>query len=152
MLKLGKMTDYAATVLVVLAQADEPRLTAQDVSARSLLEVPTVSKLLKLLVHAGLVHSTRGAYGGYSMAKSADQITVADLIAAIEGPVAMTECTIEGSECVQESSCQMAANWQKVTDVVQKALETVSFVEMLPKPIHKIEKDPKSIPLLVEVR
>ena len=132
MLKLGKMTDYAATVLVVLAQTHDEKLTTSQVSELAMLEIPTVSKILKLLTHAQLVTSIRGAHGGYMIARSPDEITVADLISAIEGPVAMTDCTVEGGSCLQESTCQMAANWQKVTTVVRQALENVSFAEMLP--------------------
>jgi len=77
MLRVSKLTDYATAVMTVLADASEPVLSAQDLTERARLELPTVSKLLKQLAHAGLVESFRGVNGGYRLARAPERITIA---------------------------------------------------------------------------
>jgi FeS assembly SUF system regulator len=101
---------------------------------RSHLELPTVSKVLKLLVKTGLVDSYRGAAGGYSLERSATRINVAEIIAAIEGPIAMTECSVEEGLCAQEDNCGLRGNWQRISVAVARAMEGVSLAEMA-KPV-----------------
>ena len=95
MLRISKMTDYAIMVMVELHASHGEVLSAHALAERSRLELPTVSKVLKLLVKTNLVDSYRGANGGYSLERKAEDISVADIIAAIEGPIAMTECSVE---------------------------------------------------------
>jgi FeS assembly SUF system regulator len=92
--------------------------------------LPTVSKVLKLLVKTGLVDSYRGASGGYSLERDALDISVAEIIAAIEGPIAMTECSMEEGLCAQEAICNLRGNWQRISIAVVKAMEGVSLAEM----------------------
>jgi len=130
MLRISKMTDYAIMVMVELHAFRGEVLSAQALAECSGLELPTVSKVLKLLVKAGLVASYRGPSGGYSMEMNAHDISVAEIIAAIEGPIAMTECSVEEGLCAQEALCGLRGNWQRISVAVAKAMEGVSLADM----------------------
>lgn len=113
--------------------ASRPGLTlsASEIGAGARLPVPTVSKLLQLLAKGGLVESHRGARGGYSLAVPADRIPVSRVIEAIEGPIALTACTIEASEdCGIEEYCQVRAPWRRINRAIRGALEEISLAEM----------------------
>ena len=130
MLRISKMTDYAIMVMVELHGLRGEVLSAHALAERSHLELPTVSKVLKLLVKTGLVASYRGPSGGYSLERDAEEISVAEIIAAIEGPIAMTECSVEEGLCAQEAVCGLRGNWQRISLAVAKAMEDVSLAEM----------------------
>jgi FeS assembly SUF system regulator len=130
MLRISKLTDYAILVMVELARARRDVLSAQVLAARAHIELPTASKVLKLLAGAGLVRSYRGASGGYAVDRPAEAISVADIIAAIEGPIAMTECSVHAGLCSVEASCHARSNWQKISRAVAGALQQVSLAEM----------------------
>lgn len=130
MLRISKMTDYAIMVMVELHVARGEVLSAQALADRSHLELPTVSKVLKLLVKTGLVDSYRGAAGGYSLERDAQHVSVAEIIAAIEGPIAMTECSAEEGLCSQEDFCGLRGNWQRISVAIAQAMENVSLAEM----------------------
>ena len=130
MLRISKMTDYAIMVMVELHASCGEVLSAQALAERSHLELPTVSKVLKLLVKTNLVDSYRGANGGYSLEREAKDVSVAEIIAAIEGPIAMTECSVEEGLCAQEAICGLRGNWQRISVAVAKAMEGVSLAEM----------------------
>jgi len=117
-------------VMVELHASRGEVLSAHALAERSTLELPTVSKVLKLLVKVGLVESFRGASGGYSMEMDAADISVAEIIAAIEGPIAMTECSVEEGLCAQEAICSLRGNWQRISIAITKAMEGVSLAEM----------------------
>lgn len=129
MLRISKLTDYAILAMVELAR-DGGILSAQRLAERTEVETPTVSKVMKLLAQAGLVVSTRGASGGYKVARNAGAINVAEIIAAIEGPIAMTECSVEQGLCTVEHNCSMRSNWQRISMAVARALADVSLAEM----------------------
>lgn len=129
MLRISKLTDYAILAMVELAR-DGGKVSAQALAERVGVETPTVSKVLKMLAQAGLLTSTRGANGGYRVARAAGEINVAEIIAAIEGPIAMTECSVEAGLCQVEHSCSMRGNWQRISVAVARALREVSLAEM----------------------
>lgn len=129
MLRISKLTDYAILLMVELAREGE-MLSAQALAARIGVELPTASKVLKLLAGSGLVESFRGATGGYRVTRPAEVINVAEVIAAIEGPIAMTECSAETGLCSQEDSCELRGNWQHISLAVADALTNVSLAEM----------------------
>jgi len=129
MLRISKLTDYAILVMVELAREGE-MLSAHALAERVHVEIPTASKVLKLLAGAGLLESYRGANGGYRVSRLASDISVAEVIAAIEGPIAMTECSAEEGLCSQEESCELRGNWQRISFAVARALQEVSLVEM----------------------
>jgi FeS assembly SUF system regulator len=129
MLRISKLTDYAILMMVELTQ-DSEMLSAQALAARVQVEVPTASKVLKLLAGSGLLESYRGANGGYRVTRGAADISVAEVIAAIEGPIAMTECSVEEGLCSQEDHCGLRGNWQRISLAVAEALQKVSLAEM----------------------
>ena len=117
-------------VMVELSASRGEVLSAHALAERSHLELPTVSKVLKLLVKMNLVDSYRGPNGGYSLERRAEDISVAEIIAAIEGPIAMTECSVEEGLCAQEPVCGLRGNWQRISVAVANAMEGVSLAEM----------------------
>jgi FeS assembly SUF system regulator len=129
------MTDYAILLMAELTRQGET-LSAHVLADRIRVEVPTASKALKLLAGAGLLSSYRGANGGYRVTRPASRISVAEIIAAIEGPIAMTECSVEVGLCHQEDSCHLRSNWQRISMAVSRALEEVSLAEMS-EPLRK---------------
>jgi FeS assembly SUF system regulator len=129
MLRISKLTDYAILVMAELAREGE-MLSAHALAERVHVESPTASKVLKLLAGAGLLESYRGASGGYRVSRQAADISVAEVIAAIEGPIAMTECSVEEGLCSQEDSCELRGNWQRISVAVAGALQEVSLAEM----------------------
>ena len=129
MLRISKLTDYAILMMVELSRNREV-LSAHALAERVRVEVPTASKVLKLLAGQGLLESFRGASGGYRVRRGASDISVAEVIAAIEGPIAMTECSVEQGLCDQEDSCELRGNWQRISLAVAEALEKVTLAEM----------------------
>jgi FeS assembly SUF system regulator len=105
--------------------------TTRDVAARTYLPLPMVSKILKALVRGGLLESQRGVNGGYSLARCPEEVSVADIITALEGPIGMTECTGEEADpCTLEHTCAVRSNWQLVNEVVRRALENITLDHM----------------------
>ncbi|ACG72124.1 transcriptional regulator, BadM/Rrf2 family [Anaeromyxobacter sp. K] len=125
MIRLSKLTDYAIVILANLARAGEGTLTAQDLAERSKVPLPTVSKLCKELSKAGLVLSHRGRHGGYGLARPADAISIAEIVEALEGPIALTSCVEPGAQpdaCGLEATCPAKASWDPVSRAIQGAL------------------------------
>ena len=118
-------------VLTVLASDPAAVLSASELAERAGLEVPTVAKLLKPLAQAGLVEGFRGANGGYKLARDAADISLVEIVEAMEGPLGMTECSVHAGQCGIEDSCGVRANWRRINDVVADALRGVSLAQML---------------------
>ena len=133
MIRLAKLTDYGLVLMTLLARQDPASVhTARDVASVSRLPLPTVSKLLKMLLQSGLLASHRGINGGYSLAKQPAEITVAEIIAAIEGPIALTECSTDVSGlCDLERSCPIKRNQRVISQVVRGALEKVTLSDLI---------------------
>ena len=131
MIRMTRMTDYGIVLLSRMAHAAEEVHNARDLAVESHLPLPTVNKVLKMLTRKGLLLSRRGAKGGYSLARRPDQISLAQVIDATEGPVALTECTgrLPGA-CQHEGACPVQGNWQRINGVVHAALQRVSLLEM----------------------
>ncbi len=130
MLKLSRLTDYAAVVMAWIARHPDKPHPAADLAEAVTLPAPTVRKTLKMLVRAGLLTSVRGAQGGYRLARPASRITAADIIAAIEGPVAMTECSHDEGDCELLDTCGVADNWQRVSLAIRTLLESVTLAHL----------------------
>ena len=140
MLRVTKLTDYATVVLTVLASDAATVLSASELAERAGLEAPTVAKLLKPLAQAGLVAGFRGANGGYRLARDAADISLVEIVEAMEGPLGMTECSVHAGQCGIESSCGVRANWRRINDVVADALRGVSLAQMLEPAPHAPRK------------
>ena len=135
MLRVTKLTDYATVVLAVLADAPSGVHSAAELAERSRLELPTVSKVLKPLAHAGLVTGFRGASGGYRLARPASQISLIEIVEAIEGPLGMTECSGEHSRCEREAHCGVQDHWRQINDIIADTLRGMTLAQMLPRAI-----------------
>jgi FeS assembly SUF system regulator len=130
MLKMSRLTDYGTGVLAYLANAGSRPHSANEVAELTGLPAATVSKVLKLLTRSGLVTSHRGAQGGYVLSRPATEITAAEVIDALEGPVALTECSIEDGSCELESICLVGNAWQRINVAIRRALEEISLAEL----------------------
>ena len=130
MLRLSKLTDYGTVVLAEMARHPERHHSATELATSLHLATPTVSKLLKAFTRGGLVTSQRGAKGGYSLARSADAITAVQIIDAIEGPVAITQCSMSHSRCGIEAVCGVGHNWQRISLAIRDALRTVTLAQL----------------------
>jgi len=139
MLRVTKIADYGIVMLTHLANHPGGHFNARDLARTVQLPLPIVSKVLKLLAREGLLASQRGTKGGYGLARKPSEITVAQIIQALEGPIAVTECTdrING-ECYLELKCPVRANWHRINQAIQLALENITLAEMtqpLPQPL-----------------
>ena len=146
MLRVTKLTDYATVVLTVLAARPGDVLSAAELAEQAGLEVPTVAKLLKPLSQAGLVAAFRGSNGGYRLARAAADISLVEIVEAMEGPLGMTECSLHAGNCGIEHSCGVRANWRRINDVVADALRGVTLAQMLaPPPRHPRKAIPATL-------
>ncbi|WP_305804408.1 SUF system Fe-S cluster assembly regulator [Stenotrophomonas sp. YIM B06876] len=131
MLRVTKLTDYATVVLTALAARPEVVLSATELAEYAGLEATTVSKLLKPLAQAKLVEGLRGVRGGYRLTRCAGDITLIEIVEAMEGPLAITECSHEQSQCGIADQCGVRSNWRLINDVVADALRGVTLAQML---------------------
>jgi len=142
MLRVSRLTDYATVVMTCIATHPEEVLSTAQIADEAHLELPTVSKLLKALGHAGLVASFRGVNGGYRLARDAREISLAQIVEALEGPIGMTECSLAEGQCERESRCNVRGSWQQVNGVLANALRAVSLADMLkPSAAHNPQID-----------
>ena len=130
MFRISRLTDYATVVMTAMASEPAAVLSAAELAERARLEPTTVSKLLKQLAQAQLVESFRGASGGYRLARAPEAISVADIVAAMEGPFGMTECTVHEGNCGHEAHCGVRGNWRRISEAVEAALRGVSLADM----------------------
>jgi FeS assembly SUF system regulator len=131
MLRVTKLTDYATVLLTVLAGRSDEVLSATELAEACGLEATTVSKVLKPLAQAGLVEGLRGVHGGYRLAHAASGITLVQIIEAMEGPLAITECSQHDSQCGIAQQCGARSNWRLINDVVADALRGMTLAQML---------------------
>jgi FeS assembly SUF system regulator len=129
MLRISRLTDYATVILASLGGGS--LASAAEIADRTRIGLPTVSKLLKELQHAGLVRSVRGAHGGYQLARAAAAISAAEIIDAVEGPVALTECASGAGNCDFEANCLVGHGWQRISRAIRRALHEVSLEELV---------------------
>ena len=131
MFRLNRLTDYGVVVLTQMSRSPNDLRTAPQIAQETGVPLPTVAKLLNALAHGQLIESHRGAAGGYTLNRPAEQISVAEIIQTLEGPIALTAC-VEGSEddCEVASLCPMRGNWDRVNKAIYGALSEVTLAEM----------------------
>jgi FeS assembly SUF system regulator len=130
-LRISKLTDYGIVLLARFAVAPPgATLTAREMAEVTELPHPVVSKMLKTLAGAALLQSHRGAKGGYSLAREPERLTVAQILEALEGPLALMECSAGPGHCETESSCTVRAPWQRINRAVQGALAAMTLAEL----------------------
>ena len=128
MLRITRLTDYGFMLLAQMCRRDDILFNSKDLSEQLAIPLPTVSKVLKLLVQGSLLESHQGSQGGYRLARSADQISAAEIIEVLEGPVSMTACCITDG-C--DRNCSVSNSWQKVNAVIVDKLQSVSLADMV---------------------
>ncbi len=143
MLRISRLTDYATVILAALARSPVPQMTAASLAARTRIAAPTVSKLLKQLHRAGLVASTRGLHGGYQLAKGPAGISAAAILDALEGPLALTECSSRQGQCEIEGHCRVSRAWQGVNGAIRRSLQDVTLAQLA-----GLEGEPTRLPTL----
>ncbi len=131
MIILSKLADYGVIIATHLAAKPERQLTAAALAEEVRLPRATVAKVLKSLAHAGLVMATRGATGGYRLARGANSISVAEVVAAIDGDIGLTQCSVHVAECTRTDYCPTRPHWTAINRAVEQALAAVSLDAML---------------------
>jgi FeS assembly SUF system regulator len=131
MIILSKLADYGVIVATHLAAFPDRQVTAATIAVETRLPQATVAKVLKALAHAGLVTAARGASGGYRLARSARGISVAEVVAAIDGDIGLTQCSVHVEECARTSYCPTRPHWAAINRAVGEALSAVSLDAML---------------------
>lgn len=132
MIRLGKLTDYAVLLMCHMARgpADKSH-TARELAVECRLPMPTVGKLLRILLQSGLLTSHRGIKGGYVLARSPEVIPLTEIISALEGPFGLTQCSSEVTEvCDLEASCPVRDNQRIISRVIQRALEHIMLSDL----------------------
>ncbi|MDE2236002.1 MAG: SUF system Fe-S cluster assembly regulator [Gammaproteobacteria bacterium] len=130
MLRISKLTDYGTVVLAQMAWRPDSVHTAAELATATRVALPTVSKLLKFFSHAGLVTSQRGARGGYRLARAPELITAVQIIDAVEGPVAITQCSLGHDVCGIQPVCGVGHNWQRISLTIRESLKTVTLAHL----------------------
>ena len=131
MLRINKLSDYATVIMSFMARRPDETYSAAKIAERLDIAQPTVSKILKLLARGNLLSAQRGANGGYALGRDPGQISIAQIIDAIEGiPLGLTECSSMPGVCTKESSCAIRGNWQTISAAVRRGLEGVTLAEM----------------------
>ncbi len=139
MLRVTKLADYGIVMLTYVASHSGATHNARDIAREVRLPLPVVSKVLKQLVREGLLVSHRGIKGGYSLARDPGDITVAQIIRALEGPIAVTECTDSSrSDCDIETRCPVRTNWFMINQAIHGALEKITLSEMTQPLRHQL--------------
>ena len=134
MIKLSRLADYSIVLMTQLAARPGSLVQAPDMALVTGLPVPTVAKTLKRLVQAGLVESQRGTKGGYALMRDAADIPVTEIITAVDGPIALTDCTVEeDGVCEIEALCPTRTNWKQINDAVVGALRNITLADMTPQ-------------------
>lgn len=133
MLRISKLADYGTVVMVYLAKHSQQLCNARDIALHTHIAMPTVSKLLKRLTGAGLLSSVRGVAGGYRLQLPAAQISITDIIYALEDSRGLTECSLQPNECSLQGVCHIQGNWRLISQAIESALNSVSL-EVLAMP------------------
>jgi FeS assembly SUF system regulator len=135
MLRVTKLADYGIIILTHFATGPQNTYTARGIANAAKLPLPIASKALKLLSKAGLLISQRGIKGGYGLARRPEDITVASIIHALEGPIALTECSGAISDCGLQEGCPIQTNWLVINNAIHSALERITLAQMT-RPLH----------------
>jgi FeS assembly SUF system regulator len=130
MLRVGRLADYGVLILHHLGRVRPARLSMETIAQLTGVPLPTVRKVMRFLAEAGLVISKRGPNGGYQIARAPAAISLADAIAAVEGPPALTDCCSTTSDCELVDGCDLAGRWPGVNRIVQRVLERTSLADL----------------------
>ena len=142
MVRISKLTDYGIVLLTHFAHNKTLTLTARDLSHNTKIPLPTVGKVLKLLSKTSILVSTRGANGGYQLTRAPQDISLTDIISALEWPILMTSCG-DGShgDCEYETMCPTVSHWATISQTIQRALGTLTLEDMS-APFKRVNSKP----------
>ena len=141
MLRISKLADYGTVVMVFLAKHAQSHCNARDIAMHTHLNVPTVSKILKRLTAAGLLTSVRGVSGGYRLQRSAAEISLAQIISALEEQLGLIECSSHPNECSLQGVCHIQSNWRLISQAIETALNSISLEALARPALHAVELD-----------
>ncbi len=132
-MRLSNMADYAVVVMSAASRhCGSARVSATDLAAETGLALPTTQKLVSILTKAGLLRSARGTGGGIQLARPAAAITLADIVEAVEGPIALTSCVDTGNHnCTMEGNCRVQPHWAIVNGAVRGALAEINLAGLV---------------------
>lgn len=129
-MRLSNLADYAVVTMCAAARhCGGGRTSAAELAGETGLPAPTVQKLVSKLSSAGLLRSTRGAGGGLQLARPAAAITLADIVEAVEGPIALTAC-VEGTDCAVDHECIVKPHWPMINSALRGALAGISLARL----------------------
>lgn len=137
-MRLTHLADYAVVMMTAAARRDDgARLSATELAEETGVPLPTAQKLMQNLASAGLLIGQRGAGGGYALARPVSQISLADIVEAIEGPIVLTQCA-DGvnHECALDQHCRVKPHMGIVGDAVRGALGAVSLERLARSPVE----------------
>ena len=134
MIILSKLADYGVIIAAHLAAHAERQIPAATLADETRLPRATVAKVLKALAHGNIVTGARGAAGGYRLTRAAAAISIAEVVAAIDGAIGMTQCSVHAPTCERTDFCPTRPHWRRINDAVGAALGAITLAEMLPVP------------------
>jgi FeS assembly SUF system regulator len=145
-MRLSSMADYAVVVMAAAARhCGGARVSAVQLAEETGVPAPTVQKLVSRLAGAGLLRSSRGVGGGLKLARPAAAITVADIVEAVEGPIALTACVEQGRhDCTLESACTVRPHWPVVNAALRGALAGVPLTRLVELPPAALSPTPSA--------
>lgn len=132
MIRISKLADYAVVILAEMASQEGALVSASSLALNVRLPEPTVAKVLKLLGRGGVISSMRGSNGGYKLARSSSNITIEDIITAIDGPIGITSCA-DGitPDCSLGGSCSVRGRWDDVNSAIRGVLSDMTLADMI---------------------
>lgn len=147
MIRLSRLTDYAIVIVAELARQPGQLQAAAGLSVRTGIPEPTVAKVLKILARSAVVDSARGVNGGYVINRGANDISIAELVEAMNGPITLTACVDDGADdCIIMNQCLLRGRWHPVNAAIRTAFSNVKLADMLGAPqagcdtcAHKVE-------------
>lgn len=131
-MRLSNLADYAVVTMTAASRhCGGSRVSAAELAAETGLPAPTVQKVVSKLTAAGLLRSVRGAGGGLQLARPAAAISVADIVEAVEGPIALTAC-VDGHDCAVDHNCMVKPHWPKINQALRGALADIALTQLAP--------------------
>lgn len=130
MLRIGKMTDYALVIMHCMAKSPSALLRMEDIAQGTQLPLATVRKLMRQLVNGGLVRSERGARGGYQLARFPELISIAHIVRAVEGPLAITECCDDDGGCELQGDCGVESQMPTLNELIGQIFASITLTDM----------------------
>ena len=139
MIRITRETDYGIVLMTTMARDANPPYSAAALAKQRGLPLPMVSKILQTLARAGLLVSQRGALGGYSLARQPAEISAVDIIDALEGPIAITECSVADLHaCLHEENCAVSGHWHRINGAIREALKNINLLELSRPPVAPV--------------